>query len=154
MLLEREGHTGGAHARNESAGAQAKHTILTALNLLGVLLGRNVPVFASSVRAADDLARTLPDVCLSYTQKNTFETGTELLAMALAHVAWLKEGGLPPEDDLCEQCRAENGDWFVRRVNDRLVRMDREGARSRFLHAVATLTSVYPAVLTRKLLLR
>eukprot|EP00904_Undaria_pinnatifida_P008418 jgi/Undpi1/4706/HiC_scaffold_18.g08059.m1 len=113
----------------------------------------NVPVFAVSVPASDDLARTLPDVCLSYAQKNTFETGTELLAMALAHVAWLRDGGLPPEDDLCAQCRAENGDWFGRRVNDRLVRMGREGARSRFLHAVATLANVYPAVLTRKLLL-
>ncbi|CAM9978872.1 unnamed protein product, partial [Ectocarpus sp. 12 AP-2014] len=39
------------------------------------------------------LARTLPDVCLSYTQKNTFETGTELLAMTLAHVSWLEEDG-------------------------------------------------------------
>ena len=30
---------------------------------------QNVPIFASSVRAADELARALPDVCLSYTQK-------------------------------------------------------------------------------------
>ena len=30
---------------------------------------QNVPIFASSVRAADELARTLPDVCLSYVQK-------------------------------------------------------------------------------------
>lgn len=38
--------------------------------------------------------------------QNTFETGAELLAMALAHVSWLKDGGgLPPEDDLCRQCK-------------------------------------------------
>lgn len=137
MLREREGQTGGAHARTQSRGVQAKHTILTGLNLLGVLLGKRVSIFGSSVPAADELARTLPEVCLSYTQKNTFETGTELLAMALAHVSWLKdEGGLPPESDLCPVlCQAEGAEWLVRRVTDRLMRMVRESARSQLLKA-------------------
>lgn len=130
MLREREGHTGGAHASTQSKGVQAKHTILTGLNLLGVLLGKRVSVFGSSIPAADKLARTLPEVCLSYTQKNTFETGTELLAMGLAHVSWLKdEGGLPPDDGLCPVlCQAEGAEWLVRRVTDRLMRMVRESA--------------------------
>lgn len=43
--------------------------------------------------------------------QNTFETGAELLAMALAHISWLKDGGgLPPEDDLCRQCKVSP--WF------------------------------------------
>lgn len=70
MLLEREGHTGGAHASTQSRGVQAKHTILTGLNLLGVLLSMRVPVLTASVPAANELARALPDACLSYTQKN------------------------------------------------------------------------------------
>ena len=70
MLLEREGHTGGAHASTQSRGVQAKHTILTGLNVLGVLLSMRVPVLTASVPAANELARALPDVCLSYTQKN------------------------------------------------------------------------------------
>eukprot|EP00752_Nemacystus_decipiens_P003549 g3275.t1 len=85
-----------------------------------------------------------------------FETGTELLAMALVHVAWLKdEGGLPPEDDLCPLLSgAEGAQWLVRRVTDRLMRMGRDGKlRSRFVHAVATIAGVYPPVLTRQLLL-
>ena len=48
--------------------------------------------------------------------------------MTLAHVAWLKnEGGLPPEDNLCPllQSQAEGGEWLVRRVTDRLMRMVR-----------------------------
>lgn len=138
MLKEREGHTGGAHASTKSTGVQAKHTILTGLNLLGVLLGRRVPVFVESAgAAANELARTLPDVCLTYAQKNAFETGAELLAMALAHVKWLRdEGGLPPEDDLCAALRGGvgassggegggEGEWLVRRVTDRLMRMVR-----------------------------
>eukprot|EP00903_Cladosiphon_okamuranus_P011333 g10683.t1 len=156
MLLEREGHTGGAHASTQSRGVQAKHTILTGLNVLGVLLSMRVPVLTASVPAANELARALPDVCLSYTQKNVFETGTELLAMALAHVVWLKdEGGLPPEDDLCPLLsQPEGGHWLVRRVTDRLMRMGRDGKlRSRFVHAVATIAGVYPPVLTRQLLL-
>lgn len=59
-----------------------------------------------------------------------FETGTELLAMALAHVAWLKdEGGLPPEDNLCQQLQspAEGAEWLVIRVTDRMMRMVRGG---------------------------
>lgn len=60
-----------------------------------------------------------------------------------------------PRPPLPRLRQAENGEWFVRRVSDRLLRMSRDGgARSRFLHAVATISSVYPAVLTRKLLLR
>ncbi|CAM9566377.1 unnamed protein product, partial [Ectocarpus sp. 13 AM-2016] len=156
MLKEREGHTGGAHASTQSKGVQAKHTILTGLNLLGVLLGMKVPVLTSSVPAADQLARTLPDVCLSYTQKNTFETGTELLAMALAHVSWLEEdGGLPSGDSLCPVLRqAEGSEWLARRVTDRLMRMGRDGKlRNRFVHAVAAISGVYPAVMTRQLLL-
>lgn len=43
--------------------------------------------------------------------QNVFDTGTELLAMALKHVAWLKEAKelLPPEDELCAQCQASPG---------------------------------------------
>ena len=154
MLGEREGHTGGAHARAQSRGAQAKHTILAGLNLLGVLFARNVPVFASSVPAADELARTIPKVCLSYTQKNAFETGTELLAIALAHVSWLKDGGgLPPGNILCEQCRSDEGEWLARAVTEQLISKGRSGTkRGDFLHAVATIAGSYPRVLSRRLL--
>lgn len=154
MLGEREGHTGGAHARAESKGAQTKHTILAGLNLLGVLFARKVPVFSSNVSAADDLVRMLPRVCLSYTQKNTFETGTELLAMALEHVSWLKDGGgLPSGEVLCEQLRYDGGEWLAGMVTEQLISMGRGGTkRGAFLHAVATIASSYPRVLTRRLL--
>lgn len=154
MLAEREGHTGGAHARADSRGAQAKHTILAGLNLLGVLFARKVPVFLSSVSAADDLVRVLPRVCLSYTQKNTFETGTELLAMALEHVSWLKDGvGLPSGEVLCEQLRNDGGEWLAGMVTEQLISMGRGGTkRGAFLHAVATIASAYPRVLSRRLL--
>lgn len=63
-----------------------------------------------------------------FSARTVFETGTELLAMALAHVVWLKdEGGLPPEDDLCPLLSgAEGAQWLVRRVTDRLMRMVRD----------------------------
>lgn len=154
MLVEREGHTGGAHARADSRGAQAKHTILAGLNLLGVLFARKVPVFLSSVSAADDLVRMLPRVCLLYTQKNTFETGTELLAMSLEHVSWLKDGvGLPSGEVLCEQLRNDGGEWLAGVVTEQLISMGRGGTKlGAFLHAVATIASSYPRVLSRRLL--
>lgn len=60
-------------------------------------------------------------------ERTVFETGTELLAMTLAHVAWLGgEGGLPPEEDLCPLLsHAEGAQYLVRSVTDRLMRMVR-----------------------------
>lgn len=53
--------------------------------------------------------------------------------------------------------QAEGGEWLVRKVTERLIRMGREGgapAQGRYLHAVSTIVSFYPSVLTRSLLIR
>ncbi|CAN0471798.1 unnamed protein product, partial [Ectocarpus sp. 8 AP-2014] len=50
--------------------------------------------------------------------------------------------------------QAEGSEWLARRVTDRLMRMGRDGKlRNRFVHAVAAISGVYPAVMTRQLLL-
>lgn len=97
MLLEREGHTGGAQASTQSRGVQAKHTILTGLNLLGVLLSMRVPVLTASAPGANQLARTLPDVCLSYTQKNGEEiTAPSLGSMYVCRLLYIPSTNVAP----------------------------------------------------------